>query len=147
SLFGQERALVDLEAGIAAAEQELEADKQAMVATLTTIAKHNNNLLNLERASSDLASRRERVEQTKDATSDKVKELEKEAKELRHTLSENRQLKLALEDRRSAQEDLIERLRGELIENEASLLGAREELMDKRSRLNSLLEIQKNYEG
>src|SRR5262249_37662887 len=70
--------------------------------------------------------------------------LEKEAKELRHTLSENRQLKLALEDRRTAQESLIERLRGELIENEASLLAARTELMDKRSRLNSLPEIPKN---
>jgi chromosome segregation protein len=147
SLFTQERALVELEAQIAADEAELESDKQAMVATLTTIAKHNNNLLNLDRAATDLESRRARAEQAKEATSDKVKELEKEAKDLRHTLNENRQLKLALEDRRAAQEALLERLRGELIENEASLLAAREELMDKRSRYNSLLEIQRNYEG
>jgi chromosome segregation protein len=147
TLGEQEKALQALDGEIAGAEVALDTDKQAMVATLTTIAKHNNNLLNLDRAATDLSTRRARVEQAAEAIVEKVKALEKEAKELRHTLNENRQLKLALEDRRNAQEVLLERLRGELIENEASLLGARQELMDKRSRLHSLLEIQKNYEG
>jgi chromosome segregation protein len=146
-LSDQEQALAEISERIDAQDESLEADKQAMVATLTMIAKHNNNLLNLERATQDLGVRRARVEQADGACTEKAHALEREAKELRHTLSENRQLKLALEDRRAAQEILLERLRGELMENEASLLAAREELMDKRSRWGSLLEIQRNYEG
>ena len=42
---------------------------------------------------------------------------------------------------------MLERTRAEFIQNEARLITLREELADKRSRLNRLLEIVRNYEG
>ena len=46
-----------------------------------------------------------------------------------------------------AQEELLERTRSEFIQNEAKLITLREELQDKRSRLQTLLEVLRNYEG
>src|SRR5512142_1039969 len=62
-------------------------------------------------------------------------------------LGHTRQLKLRLDEQRGAQEEMLERTRAEFIQNEAKLITLREELAEKRSRLASLLEIVRNYEG
>ncbi|MCK6548831.1 AAA family ATPase, partial [Myxococcota bacterium] len=146
-LVERERALAELGASIEAAQRALEDDKQAMVATLTTIARHNNNLHNLDRTEKDLESRSARAETAVKAAAERHHELERELREVRKALDQTRQLKLALEERRHSEESLAEQLRAEYADNEAVLQSSRHELMDKRSRLNSLAEIRKNYEG
>ena len=62
-------------------------------------------------------------------------------------LGKTRQLKLHLEEQRGAQEGLLDRTRSEFIQNEARLITLREELSDRRARLQSLQEVLRNYEG
>ncbi|MEQ9496165.1 MAG: AAA family ATPase [Deltaproteobacteria bacterium] len=147
SLDDREAALANLNTKIGAAESALDADKQAMVDALTAIAEHKNNLANLERAGRDLEVQIGRSLTAKKSAAGKAREAEAKAKDLSKTLEDNRQLKLSLEDERSTQEALVEKLREEMAETEAQLQRAREELMDKRSRLKTLDDIQKNYEG
>ncbi len=147
SLDDREVALSDLNAKIEAAESALDGDKQAMVDALTAIAEHKNNLANLERAGRDLEVQIGRSLTAKKSAAGKAREAEAKAKDLSKTLEGNRQLKLSLEDERSTQEALVEKLREEMTQTEAQLQRAREELMDKRSRLKTLDDIQKNYEG
>jgi len=52
-----------------------------------------------------------------------------------------------LQARRGEEESSLERAREAFAENEIQVICLREELADKRSRLHSLEEIQKNYEG
>lgn len=139
--------LAQLNGRIAELEAELEQEKQSMVDALTAIAEHKNNLANLERQDADLATRIDRAVKAKKEAGGREREAAKKAEEVAATLKDNRQLKLALEDKRSEQEELLKSLKAEAASNETQLLEAREELFDKRSRLNSLLEIQKNYEG
>src|SRR5881409_859114 len=56
-------------------------------------------------------------------------------------------MKLTLEERRGAEETALAETRSAFVENEARLIQLREELAEKRSRLNSLTEIARNYEG
>jgi chromosome segregation protein len=140
-------ALDDLTAQIAASEKTIEAEQRGVVSALTEIAAHETNLTSVARQSSDLAERVERSASSRKDVASREKELEKKAHEIEATLKQSRQLELALQGERSEQEAHLERLRAEVTQGETLLLEAREELLDKRSRLNSLLEIQRNYEG
>jgi chromosome segregation protein len=146
-LASEQRSLAEVEAEITRLEAQLEREKQALVDCLTRIAHHENNVTNLDRSAADLEARMKRIREEIETASTESKSLEKKARDSAQRLDDNRQLKLALEDRRVAQENLLERHQVEFVDNEGELLGLREELMDKRSRLSSLLEIQRNYEG
>ena len=139
--------LATIEASIANRETQLERDKQALVECLTAIAQQDNNLGNLQRSASDLDVRVAKLEGDSSDADGQARQYEGRAAEAREQLDGNRQLKLALDDRKTAQEGLLERYSAEFVQNEAALIGLREELMDKRSRLSSLEEIQRNYEG
>jgi chromosome segregation protein len=137
----------DLLAKIAGAEAELEREKQAMVDALTAIAEQKNNLANLEKHDTDLAIRIDQKLKVKKDVSGREREAKEQADAIETTLKDNRQLKLALDGKKSEQEDQLVKLRAELVQTETHLMESREMLLDRRSRLNSLLEIQKNYEG
>ncbi len=137
----------ELTSRIAAVEAELEHEKQSMVDALTAIAEQKNNLANLERQDGDLAMRIDQKVRVKKEAAGREREAHKQAQEIEATLKDNRQLKLALEEKRTEQEHALGQMRVELTETEGQLLETREALLDRRSRLNSLLEIQKNYEG
>lgn len=129
------------------AQAALEVEKQAMGAALTAIAEHKNNLTNLERAGGDLELQIARAMESKKAAAARARDAEKKAKEVKTTLDSNRQLKLSLESEREDHELLLADLKNQRIEADTQLQAAREELISKRHRLKTLLEIQKNYEG
>src|SRR5205823_4345434 len=62
-------------------------------------------------------------------------------------VGQSRQAHAELQARRGEEESSLERAREAFAENEIQVICLREELADKRSRLHSLEEIQKNYEG
>src|SRR5262249_10519876 len=62
-------------------------------------------------------------------------------------VGQSKQAHAELQARRSEEESALERAREAFAENEIQVICLREELADKRSRLNSLEELQKNYEG
>ncbi len=137
----------DVTAGLEAAQKTLESEKQTMVKSLTAIAEHKTNLSSLERAGGDLEQQIVRALDLKKAAAARLRDAEIHAKAAKKTLEDNRQLKLTLETERETQEQLLGELKTQRVEAESTLLEAREELISKRHRLKTLLEIQKNYEG
>ncbi|MBI4816575.1 MAG: chromosome segregation protein SMC [Deltaproteobacteria bacterium] len=132
---------------IAKSEAQLERSQRILVECLTNVAQHESNLDNLAKSKDDLEQRRGRFVAERDQIVATIAELDQRAKDTRKKLDENRQLKLALIEAKSSKEQALEKLHGQLVEKEAELLALREELMDKRSRLSSLEEIQRNYDG
>ncbi|MCB9645874.1 MAG: chromosome segregation protein SMC [Deltaproteobacteria bacterium] len=137
----------ELQEGLTKARKALDDEKQAMVSALTTIAEQKNNLANLARAQNELEAQLDRALGVKKAAAERAREAQKKAKEVKKSLDGNRQLKLSLDDERANQELLVAELKTQKAETDTQLQATRDELISKRHRLQTLLDIQKNYEG
>src|SRR6266478_4131282 len=104
------------------AQHAVEGERHQAVSVLTKLANHRTNLVNLERRRTELSAR------------------------LQKTVSEKEQLEARAQEI-ARQRDELAPGRAEQRETEALLIKLREELADRRSRLTSLLELQKNFEG
>ncbi|WP_242360633.1 chromosome segregation protein SMC [Anaeromyxobacter sp. SG17] len=149
-----ETRLVDAEAALRDAGREQgalqgEADRAraAAGAALSEATSHKSQLAQLERQRLDLRGRIQKNRGEADDLAQRASQLDGSRSRFVEKLGQTRQLKLRLDEQRGAQEEMLERTRAEFIQNEARLITIREELADKRSRLNSLLEIVRNYEG
>src|SRR5215468_9503792 len=101
-----------------------------------------------------LAARREELrERHRQATTElqgirsQESALDRERNEVTRRVQQSRQLTLELAERRGAEEDALAAHRASFAESEVAVIALREELADKRSRLHSLEEIQRHYEG
>ncbi len=108
---------------------------------------HTSQLAQLERQRQDVRARLQKNRGEADELATRAGQLDGSRSNRVEKLGQTRQLKLRLDEQRGAQEELLERTRAEFIQNEAKLITLREELAEKRSRLSSLLEIVRNYEG
>jgi chromosome segregation protein len=126
---------------------EADAARAAAAAAGSEAASHRSQLAQLERQRQDLRARIHRNRADADELSQRAAQLDGSRSRHVEKLGQTRQLKLRLDEQRGAQEELLERTRAEFIQNEAKLITLREELAEKRSRLGSLLEIVRNYEG
>lgn len=125
----------------------LEEERALAMEVLSRAASLKGELLTIDKRRSDLVDRLAVLEDEAGSAEHDIERLEKDRKRLTAKAGETRQLKLDLETRRGEEAQSHERLREELFESEHALIDQREELADKRSRLNSLLEIQRSYEG
>jgi chromosome segregation protein len=114
---------------------------------LSRSAAARTQLAQIERQRLDLKARHGRNRAEADDLAHRAGNLDGSRTQHVEKLGQTRQLRLRLEEQRGAQEELLERTRSEFIQNEAKLITLREELAEKRSRLHSLLEIVRNYEG
>ena len=130
-----------------AAAKSLETERAGLVGVLSRIATSRSNIDNLSRSRGDMESRLHANQAERDELHTRAVELERARTDFVGKLGSSRQMKLALEQRRVGEEEALSSARREFMENEAHFIAAREELADKRSRLNSLKEIEKNYEG
>jgi chromosome segregation protein len=137
------------EAGREQGSLQSDADRAraAAAAALSEATSHKSQLAQIERQRGDLRSRVEKNRAEADDLAHRASALDLSRTRHVENLGRTRQLKLRLDEQRGAQEELLERTRAEFIQNEAKLITLREELADKRSRLQSLLEIVRNYEG
>jgi len=110
-------------------------------------ASHRSQLQQVERQRADLLARLARARAEAEEVASRQGELDGIRSRHVEALGRTRQLRLRLEEQRGAQEDLLERTRSEFIQNEAKLITLREELQDKKARLQSLVEVLRNYEG
>jgi chromosome segregation protein len=131
----------------AALSARLEHERALLVSALSRIAAGKSHLENLARQRTDLEGRIAAALAEREELRERAAELERAREGFLQKLGTSRQLKLDLEQRRAGEEEALERARREFMENEAQLIQLREELSDRRSRLNSLREIEKNYEG
>jgi chromosome segregation protein len=143
----QMQELQELELSIAQMDQALEAQKQILIRCLTQIAQNDKEVENLETSARALRARLDKFDVDVQESTQLAVGSERLDREATTKLEDNRQLKLALEGQSEAQIIQREKYQAEFIQNETQLLGHRQELMDRKSRLNSLEKIQANYEG
>jgi chromosome segregation protein len=121
--------------------------RSAASTSLSEASAHTSQLAQIERQRQDLRARLGRNRAEAEELASRTGQLDGSRSRHVEKLGQTRQLKLRLDEQRGAQEELLERTRAEFIQNEAKLITLREELAEKRSRLASLLEIVRNYEG
>lgn len=129
------------------AAERLDAERKLAMEVLSRAASIKGELINVDRRRSDLVDRIARLEAESEGAETAIEKLERERQKLAEKAAGARQLKLELEVRRGEESELLERLRQELFAAEEALIALREEHADKRSRLASLEEIQRSYEG
>jgi chromosome segregation protein len=146
-LSDAESALRD--AGREEGDYQGEADRARSAAStsLSEASGHTSHLAQIERQRQDVRTRLQRNRAEAEELASRTGQLDGSRSRHVEKLGQTRQLKLRLDEQRGAQEELLERTRAEFIQNEAKLITLREELAEKRSRLASLLEIVRNYEG
>ncbi len=125
----------------------LEQERAALVTVASRLANHESNLVNLARQKTDLEARRARNRTEADALREQEKQLEDVRQEVARRVEESRHVSLELAERKGHEEEALVRTRQAFMENEVQVIGLREELSDKRSRLASLEALQKDYEG
>ena len=89
----------------------------------------------------------ERAESEAEALRVQLASLERERGDVLRAVTRSRQLTLELAERSGAEEESLARARAAFAEHEVAVISLREELADRRSRLHSLQEIQRHYEG
>jgi chromosome segregation protein len=128
-------------------QSETERARAAAATAHSEVSSHTSQLAQIERQRQDVRARLQKNRAEADDLAHRASNLDGSRSRHVEALGQTRQLKLRLDEQRGAQEELLERTRAEFIQNEAKLITLREELAEKRSRLNSLLEIVRNYEG
>src|SRR6266545_944820 len=128
-------------------QSDADGARAAAAAAQSQASAHTSQLAQLERQRQDVRARLQKNRAEADELASRAGQLDGSRSRHVEKLGQTRQLKLRLDEQRGAQEELLERTRAEFIQNEAKLITLREELAEKRSRLGSLLEIVRNYEG
>lgn len=125
----------------------LEQERAGLVAVATRLANHESNLTNLARQRTDLEARRAKLSGEVEALRAQEQELDSVRTQAARHVEDTRHLASELAERRGQEEEALTRTREAFTENEVQVIALREELSDKRSRLSSLEDIQKNYDG
>jgi len=129
------------------AQAELDGARAEIGKAQTDIARAEGNVRSLERRSSDLDMRLARVTEEEARASERHAPLIEQVAELEQKLGGLRQLRLDLADQRQELEARQIDLREQHGKTEAEVETLRTELHRRRSRLQSLIEIQDRYEG
>ncbi|WNG28496.1 chromosome segregation protein SMC [Cystobacter fuscus] len=125
----------------------LEQERAALVTVASRLANHESNLVNLARQKADLEARRARNRAEADGLREQEKQLEDARQSVARQVEDRRHLSIEIAERRGQEEEALRRTRQAFTENEVQVIGLREELSDKRTRLASLEALQKDYEG
>ncbi|XXF80425.1 chromosome segregation protein SMC [Myxococcaceae bacterium GXIMD 01537] len=125
----------------------LEQERAGLVAIASRLANHESNLVNLARQRADLEARRAKNRAEAETLRAQEQELDRVRGEVSRLVEESRHNAAELAERKSHEEEALQRTREAFAENEIQVISLREELSDKRSRLASLEALQKNYEG
>jgi chromosome segregation protein len=129
------------------ASGQMEQQRLTLLGLAAKVANHENNLQNLGQKRAELKERHARAEAEAETLRAQVATLERERTEVTRAVTRSRQLTLELAERSGAEEETLARARASFAEHEVAVISLREELADRRSRLHSLQEIQRHYEG
>ncbi|WP_225413901.1 chromosome segregation protein SMC [Stigmatella hybrida] len=125
----------------------LEQERAGLVAVAARLANHESNLVNLARQRTDLEARRAKNRAEAEALRAQEQALDTVRTEVLRRVEESRHNALELAERKGQEEEALARTRAAFAESEIQVISLREGLADKRSRLTSLEELHKNYEG
>ncbi len=125
----------------------LEQERAGLVAVASRLANHESNLVNLARQRADLEARRAKNRAEAEGLRAQEAELDRARADVARLVEASRHNAAELAERKTHEEEALQRTRDAFTENEIQVISLREELSDKRSRLASLEALQKNYEG
>ncbi len=125
----------------------LEEDRLHLVEIATRVANHESKLQGLEQRKHELAERQGRLHAELEMLRTEESQLDLARKEVLERVEQARQFSIELTQRQSEEEATLQQVREHFTENEVMVTAVREELADKRSRLTSLEEISRNYDG
>src|SRR5262249_4049746 len=129
------------------AQQRLEEERLALLGLAGRIANQETQLTALAPRREELKERHSRASAELESLRSQETSLDRERNDATRRVQQSRQLTLELAERRGLEEESLHRLRAQFAESEVAVISLREELADRRSRLASLEEIQRHYEG
>lgn len=132
--------LIDVGAG-------LEEERKGLLELAARVANSESTLSGLGQRRQDVAARLARIDGEVSALRAEEKQLEAARQEVLERVEVSRQMTLELSSRRGEEEATLGRTKEAFLENEVMVTALREELADKRSRLSSLEDIARNYDG
>ncbi|MHB8872849.1 MAG: chromosome segregation protein SMC, partial [Myxococcaceae bacterium] len=138
------RRVHELQAHIA---ERLEKERGHLVDVASRLANHESNLQNLGRRKAELDVRQAKCRAENDVLRVEEGSLEESRASVQGRVGSTRQLALELAERKGREEEALLAAQHAFAESEVQVICLREELADRRSRLTSLQEIQRNYEG
>jgi chromosome segregation protein len=127
--------------------ERLDAERSHLVAVASRLANHESNLQNLGRRKADLEVRQAKCRAERDVLRVEEQRLDESRAQVMGQVGSTRQLALELAERKGREEESLLASQHAFAESEIQVICLREELADRRSRLTSLQEIQRNYEG
>ncbi|MEW6616094.1 MAG: chromosome segregation protein SMC [Thermodesulfobacteriota bacterium] len=127
--------------------ERIESEKADLIDILTDITQVRNSITNLTDQQTDFLRRGEKSKKELKDTTEKIKELEGRASELKKGLDELNRLKGVLEKEKQKRLEEVDNLKLAVEEKGKTLNDLKEKLSRKTARLNSLEEFQKNLEG
>ncbi|MCG3172514.1 MAG: Chromosome partition protein Smc [Myxococcota bacterium] len=143
--------LLETQRGLQTAAREIseasEHRKNESVRCLTGIAGKKTALENTGRRRIEFKGRQARLQVDLEGFETERERLRKEAQAQEEKLRQRRQTRLDLTRQTEAQQETLNQLRAELMGSEAGIFRLKEEIAEKRSRYNSLQDIQNSYEG
>ncbi len=128
-------------------QERLDQERLALLGLAGRIANQETQLTALAARREELRERHRQATAELQAVRTQESALDRERNEVTRRVQQSRQLTLELAERRGAEEDALQRARAAFAESEVGVISLREELADRRSRLHSLEEIQRHYEG
>jgi len=129
------------------AQQRLEEERLALLGLAGRIANQETQLTALAARREELRERHARTSAELQSLRSQETALDRERNDVTRRVQQSRQLTLELAERRGMEEESLHRIRAQFAESEVQVISLREELADRRSRLASLEEIQRHYEG
>jgi chromosome segregation protein len=146
-LGGKEKILLEKKAQQAASEQGLAEEKNRLVDLLTQLAYLKNLLIDLQRRAEDLSRRSGKITKEREEAELKVEEIRALLGHQALQLDDHRNARSQIEEERERKIARAKELQSSLTDLQESLAKSKDRLNQESSRLDSLLELQRNLEG
>jgi len=128
-------------------EKKIQVTKNSLIELLTQLAHFKNHLLELEKRREEASWRHQKTIRQQEEAQRKLVEMESLLAQISQDLSDQKNRRLQLEELRN--QKILEINHGQevLRERQQYLAGKKERLHRESSRLHSLIELQRNFEG
>jgi len=146
-LAGKEKALQEGKNQQSTAEQALSQDKNGLVDHLAHLAHLKNMLADLQRRSEEISRQREKMAKEREEAEHKVEETRALLAHQSRQLDDRRNTRTQIEEELKNKAAQAKELQASLSNLQETLAQGKDRLNQESSRLNSLLELQKNFEG
>lgn len=143
----RERTLQEYKGKYEEAEQDILEEKNNLIDHLTQLSNLRNLLLDLQRRREEASQRLKKIGYAREEAQLKIQGLQTLLSQKSGQIEGQKRARIQLEEERNQKILESTRIKEDLKKCQQTLLGLKEKFQRENSRLNSLLELQKNFEG